>query len=101
MMTGVAMLYSFNTFGKCMLGCGLVIATFAQFDAADADSFSVLYAFKGGSDGALPQASLLEDGARNLDGTTLYGGSGNDVVFELAPDGQRGKSLRNGTIRNR
>lgn len=52
----------------------------------------VLYAFKGGSDGANPEASLLLDKAGNLYGTTAIGGTcsnagGCGTVFRLAPDG--------------
>jgi uncharacterized repeat protein (TIGR03803 family) len=49
---------------------------------------TVLYAFKGGSDGAEPFAGLISDKAGNLYGTTQGGGS-NDfgTVFRLAPDG--------------
>lgn len=46
----------------------------------------VLYNFKGGSDGAEPDASLVFDGAGNLYGTTYYGGAnGSGTVFELTP----------------
>jgi hypothetical protein len=48
-----------------------------------------LYAFTGGADGALPEASLLMDSQGNLFGTTVEGGAGaNDgVVFELMSTG--------------
>jgi len=49
---------------------------------------TVLYSFKGGSDGCLPEASLTMDGSGNLYGTTAGGGSMNSgTVFKLAPDG--------------
>jgi len=94
-MMGVVMFYGFNTFGKCMLGCGLAMATFAQFDVADASTFSVVYAFNGYFDGSLPIAGLIEDNAGNLYGTTLYGGNRSKlcnsgscgVVFKVAPNG--------------
>ena len=61
---------------------------------ADAtDSFTVLYAFHGGSDGTNPDAGLTADGKGNLYGTTLNGGgpgchgTGCGTVFRLAPDG--------------
>jgi uncharacterized repeat protein (TIGR03803 family) len=49
---------------------------------------SVLYRFKGGSDGATPSASLVEDSAHNLYGTTTSGGTSNlGTVFEVSPPG--------------
>jgi uncharacterized repeat protein (TIGR03803 family) len=45
--------------------------------SAQAQTFTVLYSFTGsGVDGANPDAGLVQDGAGNLYGTTLYGGSG-------------------------
>ena len=50
---------------------------------------TVLYNFRGGSDGGAPQGDLALDQAGNLYGTTFYGGqgsgSGNGVVYELSP----------------
>jgi uncharacterized repeat protein (TIGR03803 family) len=57
---------------------------------------TMLYAFKGGSDGASPAAALIMDSAGNLFGTTLYGGgsgcndgegAGCGTVFKLTPNG--------------
>jgi uncharacterized repeat protein (TIGR03803 family) len=49
-----------------------------------AQTFSVLYSFTGGADGANPWATLIQDGRGNLYGTTAFGGaSGNGVVFKL------------------
>ena len=58
-------------------------------------SESVLYRFRGGSDGADPSGSLIMDSAGNLYGTTANGGrsgcpNGCGVVFKLAPDGSGG-----------
>ncbi len=51
-------------------------------------TFETLYAFQGGSDGALPVGGLVLDQAGNLYGTTEQGGSGNGgTVFELSPSG--------------
>jgi hypothetical protein len=41
---------------------------------ASAQTFSVLYSFIGGIDGAVPQAGLTADEAGNLYGTTISGG---------------------------
>jgi uncharacterized repeat protein (TIGR03803 family) len=46
---------------------------------------SVIYKFKGGSDGAFPSGSLIFDAAGNLYGTTTGGGMGSGTVFELSP----------------
>jgi len=47
---------------------------------------AVLYAFTGGSDGALPTAGLLSDKSGNLYGTTSSGGQNNNgSVFRLSP----------------
>ncbi len=52
---------------------------------------TVLYAFKGGSDGSVPNPSLVFDAAGNLYGTTSGGGStaacsaGCGVAFKLSP----------------
>jgi uncharacterized repeat protein (TIGR03803 family) len=59
-------------------------------------SKSVLYSFKGGNDGANPEAGVIMDRVGNLYGTTdggggdtacrAYGGCG--TIFKLAPDGK-------------
>ncbi|HEX4081018.1 MAG TPA: choice-of-anchor tandem repeat GloVer-containing protein [Rhizomicrobium sp.] len=58
------------------------------FELAANGTESVLYSFKGGSDGENPVASLILDGQGNLYSTTYSGGSsGHGTVFKLAPDG--------------
>lgn len=55
-----------------------------QPGALSAASESVLYSFKGGTDGGLPFAGLLADAAGNLYGTLTAGGSAAaGAVFEL------------------
>jgi len=64
------------------------------FKIASDGTESVLYTFKGGSDGANPSGRLTRDRHGNLYGTTLTGGNtderGNTLgtVFKLAPDGR-------------
>jgi len=53
---------------------------------AHAQTYSVLYTFQGGTDGAGPRASLIRDAKGNLYGTTWAGDVLNDgVVFKLGP----------------
>ncbi len=67
---------------------GVVIAMFASAAFSVTPKESVLYHFKGGSDGAAPAASLVEDSAHNLYGTTTSGGTSNlGTVFEISPPG--------------
>jgi hypothetical protein len=54
---------------------------------------TVLYSFKGGSDGLAPNAGLVFDGAGNLYGTTFDGGNCHyycGVIFRLAPPSSPG-----------
>jgi len=53
---------------------------------------TVLYTFKGGSDGASPQAGLVTDKQGALYGTTIGGGNGYGTVFMLTPP-VKGKSI--------
>ena len=77
--------------GKNLLAGVTGLAVLAFLGTAHA-GVTVLYAFKGGSDGAGP-AGLIEDSAHNLYGTTGYGGGtgcggqGCGTVFRLAADG--------------
>jgi len=53
---------------------------------------SVIYSFRGGNDGNLPQAGVVMDKQGSLYGTTFYGGPGScdggcGTVFKLAPSG--------------
>src|SRR5579863_8631905 len=51
----------------------LVLAALAQ-----AQTFTTLYSFTGGSDGNLPQAGVIQDSSGNLYGTTWMGGEVQD-----------------------
>jgi uncharacterized repeat protein (TIGR03803 family) len=71
---------------------GMAIAALAPCAAAQAWTESVLYTFKGGTDGNFPTGGLTFDKAGNLYGTTVLGGGackrdGCGIVFKLAPDG--------------
>src|SRR5579863_4531458 len=77
--------------GKFVVAGVAALAAFACLGTAHA-GVTVLYAFKGGSDGAHPYAGLIEDAAGNLYGTTDDGGGTGcenscGTVFKLAPDG--------------
>jgi uncharacterized repeat protein (TIGR03803 family) len=64
-------------------------STFGTVFKIDTSGHStVLYSFKGGTDGSLPFGGLIADAGDNLYGTTLRGGSGgNGTVFKLAANG--------------
>jgi uncharacterized repeat protein (TIGR03803 family) len=61
---------------------------------AQAQTFTTLYEFIGGTDGASPQTGLLRDAKGNLYGTTLYGGKacsdtrGCGTVFKVSATGE-------------
>lgn len=65
----------------------------AVFEISSTGKEQVLYEFQAGTDGAGPQAGLIEDGKGDLYGATDYGGgasacaSGCGTVFELRPTG--------------
>ena len=64
--------------------CGTVFKLTHQTDGSFSES--VLYAFKGKTDGALPRSALVFDANGNLFGTTFSGGLKNQgTVFELTP----------------
>jgi uncharacterized repeat protein (TIGR03803 family) len=106
---------TFATAG-CTSNCGTVFELSPPTTAGSAWTKSTLHSFRGGNDdGSRPSDVPVLDGAGNLYGTTLYGGSGdNGVIFELSPsatsagawtetilynfpaDGSRGKSPNGG-----
>jgi len=71
----------------------LLVATLAANPLAQAQMYTVLYRFTGGSDGAFPLAALLRDPAGNLYSTTEMGGDlscnvvGCGTVFKLNTNG--------------
>jgi uncharacterized repeat protein (TIGR03803 family) len=61
--------------------------------------YSVLYRFRGGSDGEIPQAGLVIGRNGELHGTTIYGGSsscafGCGTVFSLTPPASPSETWR-------
>ena len=64
-------------------GCGTV------FELDPLGNETILYTFKGGTDGAMPQGALLRDRAGNLYGTTYKGGNADlGTVFRISANGQ-------------
>lgn len=49
--------------------------------SSEAQTFTVLHQFSGGTDGENPQAGVVRDAAGNLYGTTLLGGSSDNCLF--------------------
>lgn len=81
--------------------CGIVglatmlFAITAPCEAQGDTSYRIVYAFTGGSDGALPNSALTRDSAGDLYGTTEYGGDtrcnggyGCGTVYELTVAGK-------------
>jgi len=76
-------------YAKCAaLALAIMLAVFAT-RPAEAQSFRILYAFTGGTDGGSPQSAVIQDKAGNLYGTT-YGGGAHQagVVYELSVAGK-------------
>jgi uncharacterized repeat protein (TIGR03803 family) len=55
------------------------------FEISPSGTHTVLHTFTGGADGAVPDAGLILDKHGSLYGTTLGGGIGFGVVYELTP----------------
>jgi uncharacterized repeat protein (TIGR03803 family) len=71
--------------GAFVLALGLVVAATPR---AQAQTFSVLHSFTGGSDGGTPLAGFAIDTAGTLYGTTSTGGaSGIGTVFKISAEG--------------
>ena len=76
-----------TTLGGATAGCD-VPACGVVFKISTDGTETVLYAFKGGSDGDVPVASLIADSSGSLYGTTEAGGaSGSGTVFKLTGTG--------------
>ena len=84
-----------NLYGTTFMGGPSGAGT--VFEVSPAGQETVLYSFKGGNDGANPEAGVIMDRAGNLYGTTYFGGRnkvcekvsyGCGTVFKLAPNGK-------------
>ncbi len=72
-----------NLYGTAFYGGAFGAGVVFRLDAKG--NFSVLYAFRGGSDGADPYSGLTQDSYGNLYGTTYsQGAHGYGVVYELS-----------------
>src|SRR5436190_10029 len=86
--SGNARIYFFATSVALALQI-LLLATLAAAPSAQAQTFTVLYSFSGGADGAYPSAGFIRDAAGNFYGTTVSGGaSGWGAVFKLDATGK-------------
>ena len=74
--------------GSCTLS-GQVVGCGSIFKISTGGVETVLYAFKGGTDGAFPYSRLIADAKGNLYGTTAEGGDANQgTAFRLSPGGK-------------
>ncbi len=67
------------------LPCGRVYELSPPTVSGGSWTYSTLWAFTGGSDGANPYDAVTFDKSGNLYGTTAFGGVGGGTVFELSP----------------
>lgn len=77
----------------CFSGCGTVFELSPPIKQGGAWTETTLYQFKGSTDGAEPEASLIFDPAGNLYGTTVNGGLAYvccGTAFELSPPSTAG-----------
>jgi uncharacterized repeat protein (TIGR03803 family) len=73
-----------NLFGTTVYGGTNNTGT--VFKIASGGTFSIIYSFQGGSDGAYPQGTLAMDQNNNIYGTTSGGGAyGDGTIFEITP----------------
>ena len=83
--TGVVLDQAGNLDGTAQTGGAGWGVVFRLTPGAGGWSPNVLYSFTGGTDGGFPESTPMLDSAGNLYGTTVAGGSGCGVVYEITP----------------
>ena len=74
--------------GSLGIGIAILVVIVGMTAVAHAQSYSVIYNFTGGQDGAYPSAGLTIDNGGNIYGTALAGGTaGFGAVFSLDNEG--------------
>jgi len=67
------------------IAAAFLVLVLSAATRAQAQTFTILYSFTGGSDGRQPEGGLLLDAAGNLYGTTAVGGTaGFGTVYKLS-----------------
>ncbi|HXM20242.1 MAG TPA: choice-of-anchor tandem repeat GloVer-containing protein [Terriglobales bacterium] len=76
--------------GGISLGLAIMLVpAILATQSAQAQTFTLLYAFGNGTDGSTPYAGLVRDSAGNLYGTTFSGGTASSgTVFKVDPNGK-------------
>jgi uncharacterized repeat protein (TIGR03803 family) len=87
-----------NSYCSGVLPCGRVFKLSPPAASGDAWTYSTLWAFTGGSDGANPYDAITFDSKGNLYGTAAFGGVGGGTVFELSPPSMSGGPWRETTL---
>ncbi|MBV8890244.1 MAG: hypothetical protein JO267_01705 [Alphaproteobacteria bacterium] len=92
--------YGGNCTGYGSQGCGVVFRLAPPIYGGGSWTFSTLYVFQGGHDGAIPEGNLIFDSSGALYGTTFFGGFGFccGTVFKLSPPTARAGSSWTETV---
>jgi uncharacterized repeat protein (TIGR03803 family) len=78
-----------NFYGTTSAGGSPVCQCGTVFKLSSSNKKTVLYRFRGGTDGAIPWSGLIRDSQGNLYGTTSSGGTNNyGTVFKLSSSGK-------------